>query len=342
MCYSVFQVITLLKQLKKLANFVTGMTDDGPKKYKCNVCGYETNRGDLARRHSLTHSGERPFACYVCQQKFKRVEHIKKHFLRLHTSHEWDSQKVIRFNRDNSSGYKYFTTIDLPKSRSQKAIGGHFLDANGDALPAQGFLDLAETLEASENWKRKEVEEGDATQYLTDAKRFHVDDGGDSCSNLTPSKGRPRKYNISEKIPDKTLFAIRDDVAEKISKTKLAKSLEREGQPHAISPRQPVPNSESTNGVTANKNLKYTCPQCPFFAMDNWHLQRHIRARHVSLKPFQCAFCRFRATYWDRVLVHARRKHNKLKCDKCSFFGDGEKHLQKHRTEEHWEALYRC
>ncbi|XP_014681541.1 PREDICTED: uncharacterized protein LOC106821302 [Priapulus caudatus] len=356
------EVITLLKHLKKLSNFITGMTDDGPKKYRCNVCGYETNRGDLARRHSLTHSGERPFACYVCQQKFKRVEHIKKHFLRLHTSATWDSTKVIRFNRDNSSGYKYFTTIDLPRPR--KSGGG---ELNGDGLPAQGYLDVDDLVEASESWKRKEFDwvdddVNDADDGGGAAKRFHADEVVETAAaaNLTPSKGRPRKSArlaadaaaaaVAEKTVDKTLFAIRDDVAEKISKTKLAKSLERDGA--ASPPISPHVSVECTNGAGAAappppppppvKTLKYTCPQCPFFAMDNWHLQRHIRARHVALKPFQCAFCRFRATYWDRVLVHARRKHDRLKCDRCSFYGEGEKQLLQHRNDEHWESLFRC
>lgn len=329
------EVVHLLKVLKKLAGFITGLGEESPKKYKCNVCGYETNRGDLARRHALTHSGERPFACYICEQKFKRVEHIKKHFLRLHTNELWESGRVIRMPRDVSSGYKYFTTIEMPSPMKKVGKGAELgipvPTLNGELCETMAEEDNDEVrFDANVNGsKRKVLESINSQQESKRVSLFPAD---------IPTR-RPSGFETLNVLSSEDMLysgCNSDNVAVKISKAKLASKNSH------ISPGQ-VSSTEPMNySLKQLKSIKFNCPQCEFFAMDNWHLQRHIRARHVALKPFLCKFCKYRATYWDRVLTHMRRQHHKLKCDMCEFIGDGEAALINHRDKEHWEHLYRC
>ena len=55
------------------------------KWYKCHLCPYAAvDRKDLLTRHSLIHSGEKRFQCFICFKQFYRADHCKKHFNRMH------------------------------------------------------------------------------------------------------------------------------------------------------------------------------------------------------------------------------------------------------------------
>ena len=54
------------------------------KQYKCHLCPYAVDRKNLFTRHSLIHSGEKPYQCFICFKEFYRANHCKKHFDRIH------------------------------------------------------------------------------------------------------------------------------------------------------------------------------------------------------------------------------------------------------------------
>lgn len=54
------------------------------KKFKCSLCGYETNRNSNFKSHERIHSSEKPFECEICKKKFNQKWNLIRHIQRLH------------------------------------------------------------------------------------------------------------------------------------------------------------------------------------------------------------------------------------------------------------------
>lgn len=53
-------------------------------KHKCSFCNYTSDRKAHVKMHERTHTGERPFSCYICQKGFYRADDVETH-MRVHT-----------------------------------------------------------------------------------------------------------------------------------------------------------------------------------------------------------------------------------------------------------------
>ncbi|CAL1274207.1 unnamed protein product [Larinioides sclopetarius] len=62
------------------ALYLTQMIGGHPL-YCCVVCQYHTNLTGNIQRHVRTHTGERPFPCPECGQRFRRKEHVQRHLI---------------------------------------------------------------------------------------------------------------------------------------------------------------------------------------------------------------------------------------------------------------------
>jgi len=54
------------------------------KVYNCDQCSYETVQCTAFKEHLRTHTGERPFACHMCNKTFIRKSHMNKHIKEVH------------------------------------------------------------------------------------------------------------------------------------------------------------------------------------------------------------------------------------------------------------------
>ncbi|XP_065298403.1 zinc finger protein 771-like isoform X2 [Dermacentor albipictus] len=54
------------------------------RSHHCNFCDYKTDNVCHLKRHTMCHTGERPFECHLCPQSFAHKFNLKVH-LRTHT-----------------------------------------------------------------------------------------------------------------------------------------------------------------------------------------------------------------------------------------------------------------
>ncbi|KAG8199623.1 hypothetical protein JTE90_009458 [Oedothorax gibbosus] len=70
--------------LPSTVNFLYSHDPPKGKVYKCGFCSYTTVHTTCLKRHSVLHTGERPFKCSVCNKSFTQAHVLRTHML-IHT-----------------------------------------------------------------------------------------------------------------------------------------------------------------------------------------------------------------------------------------------------------------
>ena len=62
-----------------------------PRNYICPECNKDFSTSSKLRTHSYTHSGVRPFSCFVCNVSFNQKPNLKRH---LRVQHEFEDSRI--------------------------------------------------------------------------------------------------------------------------------------------------------------------------------------------------------------------------------------------------------
>ena len=63
---------------------IMASSQDAAPRPACEVCGATFRSTSHLRRHSLTHTGERPYRCTLCSLAFTQSTHLRRHVKNLH------------------------------------------------------------------------------------------------------------------------------------------------------------------------------------------------------------------------------------------------------------------
>lgn len=76
---------TELTEAERLKNFKFGSRDDGSVRPQSCSAASKSNVIRRGRKQSLTEDPSKTFVCHLCNRRFRRQEHLKRHFRSLHT-----------------------------------------------------------------------------------------------------------------------------------------------------------------------------------------------------------------------------------------------------------------
>ena len=54
------------------------------RQHPCDVCGHVFMRPNDLKRHTLKHTGEKPFKCNLCGAAYQRKEGVQQHMIKKH------------------------------------------------------------------------------------------------------------------------------------------------------------------------------------------------------------------------------------------------------------------
>ncbi|XP_063338554.1 gastrula zinc finger protein XlCGF57.1-like [Pelmatolapia mariae] len=135
--------------LAKKKCFTVSQNDDssvavrtGEKPFGCDVCGQRFNQKTHLNTHIRIHTGEKPFCCDFCGQRFNQKTHLKIH-MRIHTGEKpfgcdncgkrFRHQCTLKIHMAAHTGEKPFTCDDCGKRFShQKILKAHMTIHTGE------------------------------------------------------------------------------------------------------------------------------------------------------------------------------------------------------------------
>ena len=116
---TLMEVTKLMQDLRtKVETKIDANNTLADKRFYCPHCPYATDRRDLYTRHENIHKDNKPFHCYVCFKQFNRADHVKKHFVRMHTDCEYDISKIRKQPNSKSNNSLH----DMSKSANQVSL----------------------------------------------------------------------------------------------------------------------------------------------------------------------------------------------------------------------------
>lgn len=62
----------------------SGGSSSSKLRHECVYCGKRFPTPSKLQRHSLSHTGEKPFSCNVCMKKFSQMAHLRNHLRHAH------------------------------------------------------------------------------------------------------------------------------------------------------------------------------------------------------------------------------------------------------------------
>ena len=290
----------------------TKVTDslDKSKNHRCLYCDYVGSCKSEIDRHTLTHTGQKPFQCLYCDYKTIWKGDMKRHLQKHHTE-EVNKGELMSLLE------KTYKPAEMPERNSVETTYESFLEKSSFDCDNDSSMMDQEEFEPP-----KEVTQPYTMEQLYGPAVFEA--GIYEAGTVVVIPEAPEDTNLSQNSFDAELKKYpelvdnpeyidmeHDDFKKAISPLK---DTER-ASPDPSRSSSSTPKNDST--VSQNSFLMETdedgkrtvfCPKCPFTCDAPSKMKNHVLI-HENVKKFKCAYCGKRSNWlWD-VRKHIKATH---------------------------------
>ena len=327
-------------------------------KYECNLCGRKFAKASTLVRHKQTHTGEKPFACNICQKSYVNQYTLKTHVATVHCK-GYANSKLSNYATCNKNRVQVFVSPDFehngcanPEQKIfscdkcgkiftwHSALVSHKVNHHGfrpyqcevccKTFPRKSVLRLH--LFSHSNYKPLKCEECGKQCSTKSSLNWHLKTHTDERPFCCDICGKTFKCRSDVYKHNKVHSSFREQFQCLIcSKSYLTKAgLESHNlQLHAAEDER--------------KAREFKCKWCPFVCSTKNYLGKHT-VIHTGQKDHMCEVCG-RAFSFEYSLKRHRLMHSNVRRHQCSLCGkrflvlfDLRRHMKMHSNEK----PYKC
>ncbi|GAB1601358.1 uncharacterized protein LOC115217058 [Argonauta hians] len=310
--------------------------------HKCQFCAKLFSSANNLRRHVRIHTGEKPFACRVCQRKFAQSSTRSKH---EKTAHRELMSKLHPSRSLNSSSHpaallsKSFQFNDRPRLwrnchkcdfcykefSSYKSLCFH-KQTHGKKFPMRRTaVEVKDKLNIFNNSSVIDTSSDQMTllPIISDSRTPDSVHPQYSCAKLIPelSRGEHCSDNITNKciesFPPGKIIPEKQETGLSLTVVNLLKSKENSPQNtsnDSCSLKMSSDTKPKRNVYVKARRLHprtHKCSYCNKLFSTRNNLQEHVRT-HTGEKPFKCLICQRRFAQSSTCSKHMKTTHREL------------------------------
>ena len=344
--------------------------------FRCSICGKTLKTKETLKRHSITHSSDRPFLCPDCPSRFKTKFYLSGHILSVHQDQrpfscphcpaEFKTKSHLSVHvRKHSSDRPFPCPICPSRFKAKRCMLDHVAMVHQGSRPLPcpycpaGFntkTHLTRHIRKQHGTLAASDGNEESTGYPLDASERTSRQPGTADVD---SEVKDSTADVDSEVKD-SLFKC--SICGKALKTK--KTLKRHSVTHSSDRPFPCPVCPSRFKVKSHlsdhvvmvhqDHRPFPCPHCPAQFKTKIALSGHVRRRHSSAAPHQdsdrnlklilchvCGrSCGSAAEMKRHLLTHSREKP--FKCGVCGFAFLRKVSLETHMKKHSGEKPYTC